>query len=189
MLNWKDEPVKWHIADTFGHWTAQSAMRGHSQENVDCALSLLDFYPLFDTGLGRIEKAHFERWHTSAIRVIQRLELRDTKGSPKDPMPFGWAAKMIAVYLKTTCYLAGFGREHLDNVIYPPIDRYLVRNLKDEFGELPQLVDGLPSFNPGDGGISGLSEADYFACIKSCERVAHNQECKLIEVEKFWTPT
>ena len=189
MLDRKKEPIKWQIADSFGHWTAQSAMRGWNQDNVDRALSQLDFGPLFDTELDRIEKEYFERWHDKAIQDIQGLELVDRGGNPKGTMPFGWAAKMIAVYLKTACYLAGFGRENLDNLIHPPIDRNLVRNLKEEFKELPRLVDGLPSFRAGDGGISGLTEDGYFACIESCRRIADDQHCKLVEVEQFWTPT
>ncbi len=189
MLNRKDEPVKWQIADQFGHWTAQSAMRGWNQGNVDFALRQLDFSTLFDTELGRIEEDCFERWHARAITTIQSLELKDRDSNPKGKMPFGWAAKMIAVYFKTTCYVGGFGRENLDNVIHPPIDRILVRNLKKKFKELPQLIDGLPSFKAGDGGISGLNEATYFACIKSCRRIADQKNCKLVEVEQFWTPT
>ncbi|MCE2501136.1 MAG: hypothetical protein J4G13_09770 [Dehalococcoidia bacterium] len=185
MLNRRDEPVKWQIADRFGHWTAQSAMRGWSQENVDCALGQLDFDPLFDTELGRIEKENFDRWHANAIQNIQRLELKDNNGNPKGTMPLGWAAKMIAMYLKTTCYLAGFGRENLDNVIHPPIDNNLVRNLKNEFKGHPQLVQGLRAF----GGIGGLSVVAYYACIESCKRIADQRACNLIEVDQFWTST
>ncbi len=93
MLHRKEEPVKWQIADRFGYWTAQSAMRGWSQENVDCALGQLDCDPLFDTGLGRIEQGDFDRWHAKATRDIQRIALKDRKGNPKS-MPFGWAAKL-----------------------------------------------------------------------------------------------
>lgn len=185
MLNRKAEPVKWKIANTFGHWTAQSAMRGWNQGNVDRALSQLDFGPLFDTELGRIEKEDFERWHAGVIQGIQRLELKDRDGNPKGTMPFGWAAKMIAVYLKTTCYLAGFGRENLDNVIHPPIDNGLVRNLKSGFNRSPQLIQGLQAF----GSIGGLNVAAYYACIESCRLIADERTCKLVEVEQFWTPT
>ena len=185
MLNRKDEPVKWQVADTFGHWTAQSAMRGWSQENVDFALSQLDFTPLFDTELGRIEKEHFERWHIRAVRDIQNLEFTDKQGNLKGAMPSGWIAKMIAVYLKTTCYLAGFGRENLDYLIHPPIDNVLVRNLKNEFKRSPQLIQGLRAF----GSIGGLSEKGYDDCIESCRRIANQRTCKLVEVEQFWTPT
>ena len=184
MLNRKYEPVKWQIANTFGYWTAQSAMRGWSQENVNCALNQIDFGPLFDIELGHIEKEHFEQWHTKAVQDIQRLEMKDTHGNPKENMPFGWAAKMIAVYLKTTCYLAGFGRENLDNVIHPPIDNRLVGNLKREFRGSPQLIQGLRAF----GIIGRLNMEAYYACIESFRRIADKQACKLVEVEQFWTP-
>ena len=184
MLHRKEEPVKWQIADRFGYWTAQSAMRGWSQENVDCALGQLDCDLLFDTGLGRIAKGDFDRWHAKATRDIQRIALKDRKGNPKS-MPFGWAAKMVAIYLKTTCYLAGFGREHLDNMVHPALDNNLVRNLREEFQGSPHLVQGLQSFS----GIGSLSETDYHACIESCKLITDQLGCKLIEVEQFWTPT
>ena len=184
MLDRHEEPLKWLIADGFGHWTAQSAMRGWNQGNVDSALSQIDFDPLFDTGLGRIEKEYFERWHATVIQDVQKLEMTDKDGNPKATMPFGWAAKMIAIYLKTTCYLSGFGRENLDNVIHPPIDNGLVRNLKSEFKRSPQLLEGLQAF----GSIGGLNVVAYYACIETCRRIANEQDCKLVEVEQFWTP-
>ena len=73
MLDWKEEPVKWQIANRFGYWTAQSAMRGWSQENVDCALGRLDYKQFFDTGRKRIEKCEFDQWHAKAIQDIQKV--------------------------------------------------------------------------------------------------------------------
>ena len=92
---------------------------------------------------------------------------------------------MIAIYLKTTCYLAGFGRGNLDHLIHPALDNNLVRNLLSEFRASPHIVTGLRSFRS----IGGLSEADYCACIESCKLIAKDRGCTLIEVEKFWTPT
>ena len=185
MLNWKDEPVKWQIADTFGRWAAQSSMRTWSQENVDYALSQLDFAPLFDTELRRIERESFEQWLVGAIVGTQKLKMEDNEGNAKGSMPLGWVAKMIGMYLKTTCYLAGFGRENLDNVIHPPIDNRLVQNLRREFRGSPQLVQGLRAFES----IRGLNVESYYACIGSCRRIADERACKLVEVEQFWTPT
>ena len=184
MLDWKEEPVKWQIANRFGYWTAQSAMRGWSQENVDCALGQLNLKPLFDVGLGRIKQGDFDQWHAKALHDIRKATYEDKEGKPKS-MPFGWAAKMIAIYLKTTCYLAGFGRENLDNLIHPALDNNLVRNLRSEFRGSPHIINGLRSFKS----IGGLSEANYRACIESCKLIAKDRGCTLIEVEKFWTPT
>ena len=184
MLDWREEPVKWQIANRFGYWTARSAMRGWSQENVNGTLGKLDWATLFDTGLGRIEQGEFDQWHLNATRNIQGIALQDGKGNPKS-MPFGWAAKMVAIYLKTTCYLDGFGRDNLDYLIHPPLDNKLVDNLRRKFGESPHLVQGLRSFSS----IEGLSEVDYHACIESCQRIAGHLGCRLFEVEQFWTPT
>lgn len=184
MLDWKEEKVKWQIADRFGYWTAQSAMRGWSQESVDCALGQLDFATLFDTSRRCIEKGEFDQWRAKAIQDIRRIPLKDKKGNTKF-MPFGWAAKMIAIYLKTTCYLAGFGRDNLVNLIHPALDNNLVNNLRREFQEHQPIIQGLVRFKT----IGGLSEEDYRSCIESCKLIAKDRGCTLIEVEQFWTPT
>ena len=154
MLNMKEEPVKWQIADRFGYWTARCAMRNWSQESVNYALSQLNFEQLFNTELGRIEKEDFERWRTEAIQDIQRIEFVNKTDGKLKGMPLGWAAKMITIYLKTTCYLGGFGRENLDNLIHTPLDNILVTNLRDRFKGCPHLVQGLSAFRT----IEGLSE-------------------------------
>lgn len=184
MLDWKEEPVRWQIADRFGYWTAQRAMRGWNQGNVDVGLGQLDFAPLFDTGLGRIEKDDFDRWFIGSIFGTQKLGMTDNEGNAKGAMPLGWVAKMINIYLKETCYLAGFGRDNLDNVIHPPIDRRLVRNLKRKFRG-SHLVQNLRAFES----IEGLNVESYYACIGSCKLIADKLGCRLIEVEQFWTPT
>ena len=91
---------------------------------------------------------------------------------------------MIAIYLKTTCYLARFGRNNLDNLIHPAFDTNLVRNLRRDFRESPHLVQGLRAF----GTVESLSAADYQSCIESCQLIADHVGCSLIEVEQFWTP-
>ncbi len=180
--------IKYDIAHQFGLWTARSAMRGWGQQNVSQALGTVDFKALFYPKDEIVGADEFRRWHDEEIRKLKRLEFKTDQGK-RIALEGAWAAKMLAIYLKTTCYLAGFGRPGLSQVIHPPIDRNLVRNLKREFATCPEILRGLPAFKPSNGGIGGMSEADYDSCIASCRLVAEKLGCKLIEVEQFWTPT
>lgn len=184
MLDRSIYPDKWKIADQFGKWTAQSAMRGWSQDNVNSVLAVVDFARLFDTELGPISDREFTEWHDQEIRKLTGREFR-TQNDKIPKLNIGWAAKMLAIYLKTTCYLAGFGRDGLPAVIHPPIDNILIRNLTQAFG---RLNDVPPSYRFR---IKDIDGAMYASIIKECRRVAaaQNPPCTLFEVESFWTPS
>ena len=182
MLDQNAYPVKWQIADQFGKWTTQSAMRGWNQENVNAALAIVDFGQLFDVRLGRIDESEFTEWHDREIRKLTGLEFKTKEGKIQN-LNVGWAAKMLAIYLKTTCYLAGFGRDGLAAVIHPPIDNYLIHNLTQAFGRL----DGVPPANQFR--IKDIDGTMYANIIRECRRIAaaQNPPCTLFEVESFWT--
>ena len=104
------------------------------------------------------------------------------KSEPR--LEIGWAMKMIAIYLKTTCYLASFGRDNLDRVIHPPIDNILIENLREEFRASPEIIQGLCNFQS----IVGMSIEDYDDVIGACELVAQREGCALFEVEQYFRP-
>ena len=184
MLDRNVYPDKWKIADQFGKWTAQSAMRGWNQDNVNSALAIVDFGRLFDTELGPIGVSEFTEWHEQEIGKLTRLEFR-TKNGQTQKLNVGWAAKMLAIYLKTTCYLAGFGRDGLTAVIHPPIDNILIRNLTKAFGHL----NGVPPAYRFH--IKDVDGAMYANIIGECRRIAaaQNPPCTLFEIERFWAPS
>ena len=99
-------------------------------------------------------------------------------------MNVGWAAKMINVYLKTTCYLSGFGREGLECVIHPPIDNILMKNLKGESWESPLIKCYLDQFES----IGRIDGKVYLDIIKAFKLIARERHLKLIELEVFFTP-
>ena len=185
MLDKNAYPAKWKIADQFGKWATQSAMRGWGQENVNFALEVVDFEQLFDARLGRISESEFTEWHSQEIRNLTGLEFSTTKNGKIQNLNVGWAAKMLAIYLKTTCYLAGFGRDGLNTVIHPPIDNNLIRNLTKAVGRL----NGVPA--PNQFKIKDIDGAMYANIISECRRIAaaQNPPCTLFEVESFWTPS
>ena len=185
MLDKNAYPAKWKIADQFGKWATQSAMRGWGQENVNSALEVVDFERLFDARLGQIGESEFTEWHSQEVRKLTGLEFRTTKNGKIQKLNVGWAAKMLAIYLKTTCYLADFGRDGLLAVIHPPIDNNLIRNLTKAFGRL----DSVPPAHRFQ--IKDIDSTMYANIISECRRIAaaQNPPCTLFEVESFWTPS
>ncbi|MCY4651647.1 MAG: hypothetical protein OXC95_00615 [Dehalococcoidia bacterium] len=172
---------RWGIAHEFARWCARSALNSgkdhiKSAEDVYAALDFVDFQYLFDSERGTIDQHEFNDWHrTSVDRLIMKYEPR---------LNVGWAAKMIAIYLKTTCYIAGFGRNHLAVVIHPPIDNNLIKNLRKQFRSSPDIIQGLRSFRK----ISDMSIADYDNIIRACELIAQRERCTLFEVEQYFRP-
>ena len=187
MLDRKQEPVKWNITHRFALWTTRAAMRGWSHGNVSRALEAVDFDQLLNTNCGRINREQFTKWHKSEIRKLKRLEFT-TKGGRSKSLNVGWAAKMIAIYLKTTCYLAGFGREGLAAVMHPPIDNYLREILLNQMSNFAdagaaRIRDGLGAATS----ISDIDEMSYDRIIEACRLLANRRGCTLFEVEQYWT--
>ena len=175
------------IARRFAEWTAMSALRSgcpiKSREEVGVALKAVDFNRLFDKGYGPIDNDQFTRWHRDAIGELLKLEFRRRRPEEEPrKLSVGWSAKIIAVYLKTRCYLSGFGRDGLSRVIHPPIDNDLIESLKTQFRSEPEIKRGLDRFDT----ISRMNFGDYEAIIRSCELVAQIDGCTLFEVELYW---
>ena len=175
------------ISHKFARWATMSALRSgapvKSQEAVDSALGVIKLNRLFDKGYGPIDKGEFAEWHREAIDEILKLRFPPTKGTNEPrKLNVGWAAKIIAVYLKTSCYLAGFGRDGLSRVIHPPIDNDLVKSLKKQFHSESDIMHGLNRFNA----IGSMDFDDYEAIIQSCELIAAMDGYTLFEVELYW---
>lgn len=166
------------LVTDFARWVASCAVRSNapvrSRDDIYGALDAVDFGPLFRDDLGRIGSAEFGDWHESAIARMREAQPR---------LNVGWAAKIINEYLKTKCYVGGYGRDGLAEVIHPPIDNGLIRGLKSSFVDNPVLSPQLDSLEL----MSGLDAYDkYEALIRVCERVAEFAGCSLLESEQFW---
>ncbi len=208
LLDRNIEPVRWQIAHSFAQWTARAATQSqgtrdrfpNKQKEINGYLGTVEFDSLFDMSLGTIEKDEFNEWHVAQVNNLMNCHPN---------INVGWAAKMIAVYLKTTCYLAGFGRDGLDTVIHPPFDNKLMRNMGEYAHQ--SLVDSIESlkdvdadlyeiaFRNLDGFLSARREdmstrikdvdEDFYwqVLIVTCESVAEQLGCTLFEVEQLWT--
>ncbi len=162
----------------FARWIAFASLRSNapvrSSKEAYSALDSIDFTPLFDTERGAILDEEFSGWHESATA---RMCLTQPK------LNVGWAAKMINEYLKTKCYVAGYGRRGLIEAIHPPIDNGLARGLRKAFSDRDGLREDIDSLvNIGD-----MNEyAQYEGLIGVCRRVARLEGCLLMESEMFW---
>lgn len=171
-------PTREALVTDFSRWIASCAVRSNapvrSRAEIYYSLDAVDFSSLFRDDLGRIDSAEFGTWHKSAITGMR-------KAQPK--LNVGWAAKILNEYLKTKCYVGGYGRDGLADVIHPPIDNGLVNGLRKRFGSHPVLgpqLDSLRRMNSLD------SYDEYDALIRICERVAEVTQCSLLESEQFW---
>ena len=170
--------VREALVTDFARWVASCAVRSNtpvrSRSDIYSALDTVDFTPLFRDDLGRIGSAEFGAWHRAAIAQMQSVQ-------PK--LNVGWAAKILNEYLKTKCYVGGYGRDGLADAIHPPIDNGLISGLRNEFEDNPDLrtrLDVLERMNSLD------TYDKYELLIRVCSRVAELSNCSLLESEQFW---
>ena len=204
LLDKNVESVRWEIAHKFAQWTTRAAVQSQGttnrfpskQKEVNSYLDAVAFDHLFDKSLGSIDNDQFDEWHAEQVNKLQDCHSN---------INVGWAAKMIAVYLKTTCYLAGFGRDGLDAVIHPPFDNILMtkmgkyihqfnirnkqlRNYDAELYDFTLLVSEEMLNDLSNIRIKDIDDDSYWEMlIPTCENVAANLGCTLFEVEQLWT--
>lgn len=205
LLDRNAEPVRWEIAHQFALWTTRAATQSqgtmdrfpNKQEDVNAYLDAVEFDILFDKSRGAIDIDEFGEWHDRQVTTLIRCQ---------NNINVGWAAKMIAVYLKTTCYLTGFGRDGLDRVIHPVFDNILMGKMAEynqmEFRTQKKLIRDTQA-NPKifmnlirashvhwkkPIPIKDITDEFYWnVLIHNCEIIAKKLECTLFEVEQLWT--
>ena len=167
MKDREREPVEWSIADQFARWATRAAVNrrpgGATQYTVNAELDSLDFDRVFDRSLGAIEPKEFGDWHAESVRKLMDNE---------PALSYAWAAKNIAIYLKVTCYLAGFGRDGLKNVMHPPFDGPLLK----------AVIHGNPV------ALKHIDEERYYLVLALMRVNAQKLGCTLFEVEQLWSP-
>ena len=170
--------VREALVTDFARWVASCAVRSNapvrSRNAIYNALDAVDFALLFNLELGQIHAVEFGAWHQAAIARMQEAEPR---------LNVGWAAKLLNEYLKTKCYVGGYGREGLAELIHPPIDNGLIDGLNRHFGSNSDLGSQLDLLER----MNNLDTYDkYDALIRICGQVAEIANCSLLESEQFW---
>jgi len=144
-----------------------------SRYDIHSLMDAINFEVPFDATKGAISDGEFMKWHEeNTKKICHRLGV-------------GWSTKLINVYLKTRVYLAREGRPNLQEVIHPPIDNYLWRGIKKNFGDQPQII----SLTHKVQRIKDIKSYDtYSQIISGCRLVAKQLKCTLIEVDQLWCP-
>jgi len=172
------------IVRDYSRWTVLSALRAgpnhpKSRDVVYPALDAVRFCDLLDLSNGPITEDEFGRWHQEMVQLLCDVHCNDERA-----LNVGWASKMLNIYLKTTVYLGGLGRPRLIDWIHPPIDRGLWRGLRCQFANRNDIL----GFINAAGGIGEINHyPTYMTIVKGCRLAAQASNCKLIEVEQYWT--
>ena len=90
---------------------------------------------------------------------------------------YGRAAKIVAVYFKTR--LLNLENHPLINVIFPPIDSVLLKNLADKSPELKLLADKK---------WTQFDSKGYQENMEDIEKWSVRNNLKYWELEKYWRP-
>ncbi len=92
---------------------------------------------------------------------------------------YGRAAKIVAIYIKTTVVIGGYHLSALARVAHPPIDSILLKNISKSHTSLEGIT-----MKPW----TKLDEEDYFDLLAKLRGVLSTHE-PLWRIEKYWTIT
>lgn len=153
-------------------WTAgravQRGFQGATTQNVLKAINQAD---LKGTFLKEYEwnNDNFDEAHDRCIRAICE-SLKEFNCS------YGRAAKIIAIYLKTSVIIPNNGKDDLSKIAHPPIDRKLLSALKKHKllfvgeKEIPAWTD--------------LNKEKYLEIIKNMRNLV--KDLPMWKIEKYW---
>jgi len=168
------------ILKSYSAWTALSSLRSgapiKSRNDVYPLIESINFAYVLDTTKGPIQIDEFEIWHKETLDYL-------VNETPKLENQYGWAAKIVNIYLKTYGYIGDGGRDGIRALLHPPIDSGLWSGIARKFkGNKAILKDSHVVEKIKD--IS--SHEIYLQIIKGMRNASHELNCTLIEVEQLW---
>lgn len=177
----KRSKVREDIVKTFAEWAAVSATRSNCPIKKTEKVYELINVPSYEEILNkRITRKKFDNWHKESTEKI----VRKARQKFNIRLSFGWAAKLINVYLKTRVYIGGEGRPGLVECIHPPIDNGLLEGIREKYGENDVIMGEKNRVKA----IKDINEKDYKEIIKYCRDIAEEEKrysCP-IEIEELW---
>ncbi|MED5603176.1 MAG: hypothetical protein VX935_12235 [Pseudomonadota bacterium] len=164
----------------YASWTALSALRSEapikSKKDIYPLLREIRFAQVFDRSKGLVECEEFEAWHKESLETV-------IKEHPKLANQYGWAAKLVNVYLKTYAYVGDGGRDGLRDCLHPPIDASLWRGVKRKFTGRNDILNKSHAITR----IASITSHDkYLVLIDGLREASHQLNCSLIEIEQLW---
>ena len=172
--------IRKDILSEYSKWTVLSALRRgapiSSKENIHPVVDKIDFSFVLDVSKGKIDRAEFDVWHKSTLEDIVSSSLAMASH-------YGWAAKIVNVYLKTYCYVGDGGRLGIRDCLHPPIDSNLWKGVKKKFKSDKEILN----LTHSKTAISSIRKhEEYEKIVRGFLMVSKKLECKLIEVEQLW---
>lgn len=156
-------------------WTAARAVQRNftNTKNIKTAIEATDLRNLIDNKkIFTIED--FDNFHRkTANKIISELKSLDKKLPNK--ATYGRAAKIIAIYIKTTIVIRDSGLSDLAKIAHPPIDRILLSNAGKDY----------PNFGLNKINWTQLNENKYFELIDKLRTIDLDFFWKL---ERYWSP-
>jgi hypothetical protein len=150
-----------------------------SREDIYPLIRRIDFSQVLDASKGILGQEEFERWHEGAVNTAISLH-------PKLNDQYGWAAKIINVYLKTYAYIGDGGREDIRSHLHPPIDKGLRDGISSRFAGRNDILKETHCVKH----ISDIKDRQiYLKIISGLRKAAKELQCPLIEVEQLWEGT
>lgn len=173
-------PARDLIFKSYSAWTSLSALRMgapmRSKKEIYPLIAGIDFRPILDRSRGNIDRKEFESWHKMALNAA-------TNATPKMANQYGWAAKIINIYLKTYCYIGDGGRAGIRECLHPPIDTGLWSGVKRKFKSDISIISDTHSTTS----ITGIdSHEKYLRVIRGLRNASYELDCNLIEIEQLW---
>lgn len=168
------------ILTSYAEWTVLSALRSRApiknRNDVYGLIAKLMFDEVINKSHGPIQQREFDAWHRRTLNGI-------VLGHSRMANQYGWAAKIVNVYLKTYCYVADGGREGIRNCLHPPIDSGLWKGVRRNFKHDNKTLADIQRVKT----IAAIDSYEkYERIVRGLKAVAEKVSCSLIEVEQFW---
>jgi hypothetical protein len=171
MINPNDYSFKRHLHN-YSIWTAARAVQRSftSTKKIKNAIDGSALQQFADDDK-IITESDFEQFHrVCANRIINLLTQDDVSNAT-----YGRAAKIIAIYLKTSVIIPNKGQCQRSNIIHPPIDGILLTALAADLG--CTNIKFMP--------WTQLTETDYWSLVSQIKAIPRSFDWRL---EKYWTP-
>jgi len=147
-----------------------------SREDIYPLISQINFAEVLETSKGVISQDEFEKWHKKTLELL-------VGATPKLNDQYGWAAKIVNVYLKTYCYVGEGGREGIRAHLHPPVDSGLWSGVAKRFKGHTTILDDSHVVTK----IKAIStHSTYLQVIQGLRAASDQLACCLIEVEQLW---
>jgi len=160
---------KTHIHN-YACWTAARSVQRNftNTQNIVKAIDATDLRRIEELNI--LSENEFDSFHRKCCKqLIDNFKIT----IPLQKVSCGRAAKILAIYLKTSVIIRNSGEGKLASIIHPPIDRILLTNLHKK---QPKLCVNKIIWTE-------LEEVPYFELI---EKLGTLKLDKFWEIEEFW---